>query len=149
MITKGPQLDKKRLVFTEYQTILLSVHLIKSQKMRDKNWRIRLWEGWDNTENCLSRRRMWGRHMISGISFEEGTFRNICLIALILKTFVKQAQLWVVSNVPTLFSFYALIWGHDPLDVNLSNGGHLWLQRRSSSHIPFPFPPSLFLLFHL
>jgi len=37
MITKEPQLDKKRIVFTKYQTILLDVHLIKSQKVREKN----------------------------------------------------------------------------------------------------------------
>lgn len=44
MITKGPQLDKKRTVFTRYQTIVLNVHLIISQKMREKTKRVKLWE---------------------------------------------------------------------------------------------------------
>lgn len=57
--------------------------------------------------------------MVSGISFEEGTVRNICLTALLLETFVKQTQCWVVSKIPALFSFYVLIWGHDPLDVSV------------------------------
>jgi len=36
MITKGPELDEKRTVFAKYQTVLLNVHLIESQKMREK-----------------------------------------------------------------------------------------------------------------
>lgn len=44
MITKGPQLDKKRTLFTKYQTIVLNVHLIISQKMREKKQMSRFWE---------------------------------------------------------------------------------------------------------
>lgn len=84
---------------------------------------------------------MRGRYKISGISLEEDS--KVFLWLLLLMISVKQIQIRAISEIPTLFSFSALMGGHDLPDISVCLAVDIsshYAGTRVTSCFPF-FPP--------